>query len=102
MVPDPQASPLERVQSRDREQPGGEAGLGGIEAGAIPRHGDPGLLAKVLGGLGVGGAEQPADQMKAGAVVAVVETREGVRIAGAVGAQQLGVLLGVVFHPGQA
>ena len=55
-------------------------------------------LAQVLGRLGMGAAQQSADETETGPVVAVVETREGMRIAGAMGAQQLGILRGVIHQ----
>ncbi len=57
---------------------------------------------QVLGGVGVRGAQQPADELEARAIIAVVETRKGVWIAGAVGAQQGGVVRSVVIvHSGR-
>ena len=40
---------------------------------------------QVLGGVGVGRAQQSADEEEAWAVISVVEAREGVRVPGAVG-----------------
>ena len=80
----------------------GKLALAGIEGGRVLRDRDPGLLVQVLGGVGVGGAQQPADELEAWAVISVIEPREGVRVAGAVGAQQVGVVRGVRLHQGQA
>lgn len=57
---------------------------------------------EILGGVAVRNAQKPADELKAGAIIPVIKPREGVRITGAVSAQQFGVVLGVRLHQGQA
>ena len=57
---------------------------------------------KVFGGVAVRDAEESADDLEARAIIPVIKPREGVRIAGAVGVQQISVVRGVRLHQGKA
>jgi hypothetical protein len=93
---------VEDLVARDGEEPGAEARLGGIEGGRVSRDRDSGLLVQVFGGVCVRASQQSANELKAWAVISVVEAREGVHISGAVGAEQLGVVRWVRLHQGQS
>jgi hypothetical protein len=93
---------VEDLAPRDGEEPGGEAGPERIEGGRAPGDRDPGLLVQIFGGVAVRGAQEPADELEARAIIPVIKPCEGVRIAGAVGVQQVSVVRVVRLHQGQA